>query len=110
MLRFFSDPLQALVGSSVNKNPSRSKQSHYSISLKSRNLEWCCTLVSAKEAAVGAVTFLFSQGQGAEPPQWTPWGAANSDGNRRDGSQLQRGPECRQCKGRWARQAGNMAS
>ena len=36
--RFFSDPLQALVGSSVNKNPSRSKQSHYSISLKSRNL------------------------------------------------------------------------
>lgn len=89
----------------MNKNPSRSKQSHYSISLKSRNLSG-----AAKEAAVGAATFLFSQGQGAEPPQWTQWGAANSDGNRRDGSQLQWGPECRQCKWRWARQEGNMAS
>ena len=36
--RLFSDPLPALVGSSVNKNASRSKQSHYSISLKSQNL------------------------------------------------------------------------
>lgn len=44
--------------------------------------------MSAKEVVMGSETFLFSQGQGAEPPQWAQWGTANSNGNRRDGSQL----------------------
>lgn len=55
-------------------------------------------LEGLSQSPVGS-EILFPQGQGAESPQWAQWGAANSNGNRRDGSQLQWGPDHRQCKG-----------
>lgn len=79
-------PLRPCWRVSVHEGLRGQRQSCYPIPLKPQTSpsKGCSTLVSA----MGSETFLFPQGQGAEPPQWAQRGAANSDGNRRDGSQL----------------------